>query len=264
MTKESRKAAMDDQFGGESDAGKVRHQFSSLFKSQNAYMLVYIREAEWDEIMCPVAEEDVALHLRERVRVRARDFRQCCCHYVWTKFHLVGARALTNCKPQLRCHCEMQAYEHPPEGSRFVHCSAAMPSLLSPTMVNDTLTVLLAASMLHILPLFHHPCTVNQATAMRVRPRHASCFALQRQEEERGRKAREEKDKHLYTVIKAARAQDLQEQIGSTLFWDIVDFEQARPWDTPPCEQLWGPCSPQPSPCVMPTWFRPGCAAVSL
>ena len=43
---------MDDQFGGESDAGKVRHQFSSLFKSQNAYMLVYIREAEWDEIMC--------------------------------------------------------------------------------------------------------------------------------------------------------------------------------------------------------------------
>ena len=61
---------MDDQFGGESDAGKVRHQFSSLFKSQNAYMLVYIREAEWDEIMCPVAEEDVALHLRERVRVR--------------------------------------------------------------------------------------------------------------------------------------------------------------------------------------------------
>ena len=51
----------------------------------------------------------------------------------------------------------------------------------------------------------------------------------QRQEEERGRKAREEKDKHLYTVIKAARAQDLQEQIGNTLFWDLVDFEQVRP-----------------------------------
>ena len=50
----------------------------------------------------------------------------------------------------------------------------------------------------------------------------------QRQEEERGRKAREEKDKHLYTVIKAARAQDLQEQIGNALFWDMVDFEQAR------------------------------------
>ena len=72
VTKESRKAAVDDQFGGESDAGKVRHQFSSLFKSQNAYMLVYIQETEWDEIMCSVAEEDVALHLRERVRVRSQ------------------------------------------------------------------------------------------------------------------------------------------------------------------------------------------------
>ena len=51
---------------------------------------------------------------------------------------------------------------------------------------------------------------------------------VQRQEEERGRKAREEKDKHLYTVIKAARAQDLHEQIGNTLFWDVVDFEQVR------------------------------------
>ncbi len=71
VTKESRKAAVDDQFGGESDAGKVRHQFSSLFKAQNAYMLVYVRETEWDEIMCTVSEEDVALHLRERVRVRA-------------------------------------------------------------------------------------------------------------------------------------------------------------------------------------------------
>ena len=70
VTKESRKAAVDDQFGGESDAGKVRHQFSSLFKAQNAYMLVYVRETEWDEIMCAVSEEDVALHLRERVRVR--------------------------------------------------------------------------------------------------------------------------------------------------------------------------------------------------
>ena len=51
---------------------------------------------------------------------------------------------------------------------------------------------------------------------------------MQRQEEERGRKAREEKDKHLYTVIKAARASELHDQIGNTLFWDIVDFEQAR------------------------------------
>ena len=62
-----------------------------------------------------------------------------------------------------------------------------------------------------------------------LQPVYRPCIALQRQEEERGRKAREEKDKHLYTVIKAARAQDLHDQIGNTLFWDIVDFEQARP-----------------------------------
>jgi hypothetical protein len=72
----------------------------------------------------------------------------------------------------------------------------------------------------------------------RLRP----CIALQRQEEERGRKAREEKDKHLYTVIKAARAQDLHDQIGNTLFWDIVDFEQVRSWHggTASCRGFWG------------------------
>ena len=70
MTKEDRKAAMEDQFGGK-NSERSKHQYSSLFKSQSAYMLVYIREAEWDEIMRQVSEEDVALHLRERVRVRA-------------------------------------------------------------------------------------------------------------------------------------------------------------------------------------------------
>ena len=68
VTKEDRKAAMEDQFGGENNE-RAKHQYSSLFKSQSAYMLVYIRETEWEEIMRPVTEEDVALHLRERVRV---------------------------------------------------------------------------------------------------------------------------------------------------------------------------------------------------
>lgn len=77
VTKEDRKAAMEDQFGGEASEGKARHQFSSLFKSQSAYMLVYIRESEWNEIMGQVSEDDVALHLRERVRVR-------CCLWLLT------------------------------------------------------------------------------------------------------------------------------------------------------------------------------------
>ena len=39
-------------------------------------MLVYVRETEWDEVMRPVTEQDVALHLRERVRVRL--LSSCC------------------------------------------------------------------------------------------------------------------------------------------------------------------------------------------
>ena len=81
------------------------------------------------------------------------------------------------------------------------------------------------------IPCLHHcPEMLLQmlCTASRMRASHAGMWLMQRQEEERGRKAREEKDKHLYTVIKAARAQDLQEQIGNTLFWDLVDFEQVR------------------------------------
>ena len=67
---------MEDQFGGEASEGKVKHQYSSLFKSQSAYMLVYVRETEWDEVMRPVTEQDVALHLRERVRVHL--LSSCC------------------------------------------------------------------------------------------------------------------------------------------------------------------------------------------
>lgn len=51
-------------------------------------------------------------------------------------------------------------------------------------------------------------------------------LAMQREQEERLRRAREEKEKHLYTVIKAARDEDLAKQIGSTVYWDLLDFEQ--------------------------------------
>lgn len=51
---------------------------------------------------------------------------------------------------------------------------------------------------------------------------------MQREQAEKLQQAREEKEKHLYTVIKAARDQDMQDQIGSSLFWDLVDFDKVR------------------------------------
>ena len=32
-------------------------------------MLVYIRDSDWDRIMCPVAKDEIAEHLRERLDV---------------------------------------------------------------------------------------------------------------------------------------------------------------------------------------------------
>jgi len=39
---------------------------SSFFRSSNAYMLLYIRESERDQILAPVLEEEIPSHLRER------------------------------------------------------------------------------------------------------------------------------------------------------------------------------------------------------
>ncbi|KAI3831116.1 hypothetical protein MKX03_017220 [Papaver bracteatum] len=49
------KRVLEEQFGGEA-------------KYSNAYMLVYIRESDRDEIMCNVDEKDIAEHLRIRLK----------------------------------------------------------------------------------------------------------------------------------------------------------------------------------------------------
>ncbi|XP_026444313.1 ubiquitin carboxyl-terminal hydrolase 13-like [Papaver somniferum] len=58
VTKEDIKRVLEEQYGGEA-------------KYLNAYMLVYIRESDRDEIMCNVDEKDIAEHLRIRLKKEA-------------------------------------------------------------------------------------------------------------------------------------------------------------------------------------------------
>ena len=51
---------------------------------------------------------------------------------------------------------------------------------------------------------------------------------MQREQAEKLRQAKEEKEKHLYTIIKAACDQDLRDQVGASLFWDLVDFDKVH------------------------------------
>lgn len=38
-------------------------------KLSNAYMLVYVRVAQWDDVMCRVTKDDIPQYLRERLEV---------------------------------------------------------------------------------------------------------------------------------------------------------------------------------------------------
>ncbi|KAI3914337.1 hypothetical protein MKW98_014944 [Papaver atlanticum] len=60
VSKEDTRWAVEEQYGGE-----ARHP--------NAYMLVYIRESDKDEIMCNVDEMDIAKHLRVRYKKEQKE-----------------------------------------------------------------------------------------------------------------------------------------------------------------------------------------------
>lgn len=71
--KESSKRAIDEQFGGEDETPPPAPGFTAptlkLTKYSNAYMLVYIRESSWKDIMLEVSQEDIAEHVRSRLEV---------------------------------------------------------------------------------------------------------------------------------------------------------------------------------------------------
>lgn len=71
--KESSKRAIDEQFGGEDETPPPAPGFTAptlkLTKYSNAYMLVYVRQSSWKDIMLEVKENDIADHVRSRLEV---------------------------------------------------------------------------------------------------------------------------------------------------------------------------------------------------
>lgn len=71
--KESSKRAIDEQFGGEDETPPPAPGFTAptlkLTKYSNAYMLVYIRQSSWKDIMLEVGQNDIAEHVCSRLEV---------------------------------------------------------------------------------------------------------------------------------------------------------------------------------------------------
>ena len=74
MTKANKAQAVDEQYGGEDEnappAPGLNAPTFKFTKFSNAYCLVYVREAEWSEIMVNVTSDDIAQHVRARLEVR--------------------------------------------------------------------------------------------------------------------------------------------------------------------------------------------------
>ncbi|KAK4789580.1 hypothetical protein SAY86_016884 [Trapa natans] len=51
---------------------------------------------------------------------------------------------------------------------------------------------------------------------------------LKREQEEKQKKRKEKAEAHLYTIIKVARDEDLSEQIGKEIYFDLVDHDKVR------------------------------------
>ncbi|XP_038720697.1 ubiquitin carboxyl-terminal hydrolase 12-like isoform X3 [Tripterygium wilfordii] len=72
VTKEDIKRALEEQYGGEEELPQTNPGFNNtpfkFTKYSNAYMLVYIRESDKDNIICNVDEKDIAEHLRIRLK----------------------------------------------------------------------------------------------------------------------------------------------------------------------------------------------------
>ncbi|XP_071734690.1 ubiquitin C-terminal hydrolase 12-like isoform X2 [Rutidosis leptorrhynchoides] len=80
VTKEDIKRALDEQYGGEEELPQANPGFNNspfkFTKYSNAYMLVYIRECDKEKIICNVDEEDIAEHLRVRLKKEQEEKEQ--------------------------------------------------------------------------------------------------------------------------------------------------------------------------------------------
>jgi len=74
VTREEASKALNDQYGGDDDGpnnGGYNPAVApglKLPKYSNAYMLVYVRETDTDQIMCDATEQDIASHLVTRLK----------------------------------------------------------------------------------------------------------------------------------------------------------------------------------------------------
>ena len=113
--KETSKRALDEQFGGEDETPPPAPGFTSptlkLTKYSNAYMLVYIRESSWKDIMRDVPEEDIAEHVRSRLKVPYLPPTQCCACLVMSKHGRCAAVSHAHLlMPAAPWACVVQAY----------------------------------------------------------------------------------------------------------------------------------------------------------
>lgn len=71
VEKATEQQAVQENWGGSLEPAKTLTGFNPQMRASrfsNAYMLVYVRESEWDDIMCDVDESDIADHIRARLR----------------------------------------------------------------------------------------------------------------------------------------------------------------------------------------------------
>ncbi|KAK9819401.1 hypothetical protein WJX81_005916 [Elliptochloris bilobata] len=72
VTKADARKALDENFGGEDENPPVAPGFGTapafkFTKYSNAYMLVYVRACDWDQVMCEVSKADIQDHVAERL-----------------------------------------------------------------------------------------------------------------------------------------------------------------------------------------------------
>ncbi|KAL4423841.1 hypothetical protein ABPG75_001142 [Micractinium tetrahymenae] len=65
--------AVEDNWGGDDERPPGGFGNFRLTKHANAYMLVYVRESEWDTVMCEVTEQDISDHVRARLKAEQEE-----------------------------------------------------------------------------------------------------------------------------------------------------------------------------------------------
>lgn len=69
VTRATKYDTIEDNFGGEYNEAQIRNyniRTLSRNRSNNAYMLIYLRKSKIDDILVPVTEEDTPYHLKQR------------------------------------------------------------------------------------------------------------------------------------------------------------------------------------------------------